>query len=113
LSKKTGISQTSLSKVESGATPTKKNLKKICKVLKVSPALDNVLGIDEADVPENKKEIFKLLFPSIKNLAFKIIKQQGLVTVSIKPIFLLLLYHQIISRLFQLALAKKSFEKNK
>jgi transcriptional regulator with XRE-family HTH domain len=73
LSKMTSISQTSLSKIEGGTTPTEKNLKKICHALEVPPSVIYLLGMEDSDVPANKKKMYKLLFPTIKDLALRIV----------------------------------------
>jgi transcriptional regulator with XRE-family HTH domain len=73
LSELTGISQTSLSKIETGTKPSESNLKKICSALDVPPSLIYLLGIEETDVPKNKVERYRLLFPVIKNLALQIV----------------------------------------
>jgi len=36
-----------------------------------------ILGIEYNDVPENKKEIYKLLFPSVHKLAFDILSLEN------------------------------------
>lgn len=77
LSSKTSISQTSLSKIETGTTPTEKNLKKICKALDVPPSVLYMLAMEHSDVPANKKKIYDLLFPSIRNLALEIVGDSG------------------------------------
>ena len=55
LSIKTGISQTSLSKIEGGVNPSEKNLKKICKELDVPTSVIYMLAMEETDVPLAKK----------------------------------------------------------
>jgi transcriptional regulator with XRE-family HTH domain len=78
LSDKTGISQTSLSQIESGLKrPSDKNLKKICEVLEIPQSIVYILGMEDTDVPASKKNIYKLLFPSIKNLALDIARQDS------------------------------------
>lgn len=74
LSKRTGISQTSLSKIESGATPTASNLKKICLELGVAPSIIYILATEEEDIPPTSKTKYNLLFPAIKNLIFELVK---------------------------------------
>lgn len=76
LSKKTGISQTSLSKIESGTTPTENNLKKIAKALNVPTSVLYILAMESSDVPKERLEKYNLLFPIIKNLAMQIVEMK-------------------------------------
>ena len=74
LSKKCGISQTSISQIENGIkSPSKKTVKKICSVLQVPEAVLYIIGIENADIPSSRKEVFNTVFPQIKELAIQII----------------------------------------
>jgi XRE family transcriptional regulator, regulator of sulfur utilization len=74
LSLKTGLSQTSISQIETGAkSPSKKSISKICKTLEVPEAVLYIIGIDNSDIPASRKEMFKELYPQIKELAIQII----------------------------------------
>lgn len=75
LSDITGISQTSLSKIEGGTNPSEKNLSKICAALKVNPSLLFILSTEIDDIPNSNKDKFKLLFPTIKNLIFELVAE--------------------------------------
>lgn len=67
------ISQTALSQIESNKkNPGNKTIQKICDGLHIPAAVLYIMGLDESDVPEKRKEIFTLLYPSIKNLALEI-----------------------------------------
>lgn len=71
---KCGLSQTALSQIENGLKrPSLKTLKKICTALDVPEALIYILGMEQADVPENKKEVYNLLYPSIMQMALRIV----------------------------------------
>jgi transcriptional regulator with XRE-family HTH domain len=64
-----GITQTSLSLIESGTKrPNPKTLKKICLNLEVPEMYLYILSAEEGDVPEEKKSLFKILFPTIESL---------------------------------------------
>lgn len=64
-----GISQTSLSQIESGKkSPSKTNLKKICEKLNISELHLYLLSFDESDVPQHKRELFKQLEEPLKKL---------------------------------------------
>lgn len=67
--KSIGISQTSLSQIESGRkSPSKTNLKKICQKLNISELHLYLLSFDETDVPMHKRELFKQLEEPLKKL---------------------------------------------
>ncbi len=75
LAERINISPSSLSQIENGIKrPTAKNLKKICDALNVPEALIQLYTLDESDVPESKKEIYRLFFPTIKEMMEKIIQ---------------------------------------
>lgn len=72
-----GITQTSLSQIESDLTrPTQKNLDSICNALGISESLLYILSIEEEDVPESKKEAFHILFPSVKDMMVGLLKEE-------------------------------------
>ena len=74
LSAKTGIAQTSLSQIESGRKrPNPSSMKKICKALDVSESILFLLATEEKDIPKSRKEMYNLLFPSVKDLMMKIL----------------------------------------
>jgi len=73
-----GLSQTSLSLIEGGnTTPNKSTLKRISKELKVPEELLYFMSIDESDIPEEKKDKFKLLYPTAKELMMKIFSDEN------------------------------------
>ena len=63
-----GLTQTSLSQIETGYTdmPTRKNIKKICQVLDTPEFLLYLLSIEELDVPERNRKIYRDAFPAIE-----------------------------------------------
>ncbi len=72
------LSQTALSQIENGLKrPSLKTLKKICSSLEIPEALIYILGMENTDVPESKKEIYEHLYPSIKQMALRIIGGEG------------------------------------
>jgi len=74
LAEKCGISQTSLSQIETGIKrPSQKTISKICAALDIPESMIYILAMQEADVPASKKNIYQLLFPSIKSLALQIV----------------------------------------
>jgi len=74
LSEQTGISQTSISQIESGAkNPSKRSIGIICKTLEIPEAILYILGMEDTDVPLSRKKMFDHLFPDIKDLAVQII----------------------------------------
>lgn len=73
----TGITQTTLSQIENGqTTPHKATLSKICEVLNVPEQLLVVLSIEEEDVPENKRNMYDTLYPTIKDFMMKIFYEE-------------------------------------
>jgi XRE family transcriptional regulator, regulator of sulfur utilization len=68
------LSQTALSQIENGLKrPSLKTLKKICTSLDVPEALIYILGMEQTDVPASKKNVYDLLYPSIIQMALRII----------------------------------------
>ena len=62
-----GISPTSLSLIESGAKqPSQETLKKICQYLKVPQPFIYFLAMEESDVPEDRKGLYRALEPGLK-----------------------------------------------
>jgi transcriptional regulator with XRE-family HTH domain len=74
LGKLAELTQTSISQIEASLTrPSEKNLGKISRALEVPVALIQLYALDETDIPESKKDIFKELFPSIKKVIKEIV----------------------------------------
>ena len=74
LSKKTGLSQTSISQIENGVkTPSRKTVEKICKALNVPEDILYILGIQGDDIAKSKKPMFEKLYPKIKELAIEML----------------------------------------
>ena len=72
-----GVSQTSLSQIETGTKrPSPRTIKKICEVLSVPESILYILGMQDSDVPESKQGIYNLIFPSIQNLALQIVSDE-------------------------------------
>ena len=85
LSEKCGISQTSLSQIETGTKrPSPRTIKRICEVLEVPESIIYILGMQDSDVPESKKGIYSLIFPSIQNLALQIVSDEHVAFVASK-----------------------------
>lgn len=77
LSQMTDISQTSLSKIESGTMPSEKNLKKICEALNVPTSVVYILAMEKSDIPASKRHKYDLIFPAIKSLVFEIVNTEN------------------------------------
>ena len=78
LSERSGISQTSLSQIENAVKrPSNKTIKSICGVLDVPEAVLYILAMQDSDVPSSKKNVYDMLFPSIKNLALQIVGNEN------------------------------------
>ena len=73
LAEKIQLSQTSLSQIELGyKKPNANTLKKICEVFGMSEPLIYIAAVDEMDVPKEKREVFKILYPSVKAMILQI-----------------------------------------
>lgn len=71
------ISQTSLSQIENCIKkPSDRTIKKVCQVLDVPESVIYILGMQETDVPQSRKSVYDLLFPSIRNLALQIVSNE-------------------------------------
>jgi transcriptional regulator with XRE-family HTH domain len=69
-----GITQTSLSQIESGKKkPGTSNLKKICDTLGISELHLYLLSFDESDVPESKRELYRQIQAPLKNLVSSLV----------------------------------------
>lgn len=76
LSKRSKISQTSVSQIENGYKhPSKKTLQKICKGLGVPELVIYIKAIEYSDVPESRKQVFNKIFPKIRDLVDKMITE--------------------------------------
>jgi transcriptional regulator with XRE-family HTH domain len=77
LAERCTISQTSLSQIENCVKrPSSRTIKKICDVLEVPESVIYILGLQETDVPDSRKDIYELIFPSIRNLALQIVSNE-------------------------------------
>ncbi len=66
---KSGITQTYLSQIENNQKePNLSTLKSISKALNVPLPIIFFLAMDDEDVPENKRDAFKIVSPSVKSL---------------------------------------------
>jgi XRE family transcriptional regulator, regulator of sulfur utilization len=62
-----GISQTSLSLIESGVKqPSQDTLRKVCELFEIPQPFIYYLALEESDIPENKKELYKTLEMKLK-----------------------------------------------
>ena len=74
LAAKARITQATLSQIESGSrNPGPTVIKKIAAVLDIPEPILYLISIRDADVPESKKQVFKMIFPIIKDLALQIV----------------------------------------
>lgn len=77
LADRCNISQTSLSQIENGVKrPSTRTIKKVCEVLDVPESIIYILGMQDTDVPNSRKDVYEMLFPSIKNLALQIVSDE-------------------------------------
>jgi transcriptional regulator with XRE-family HTH domain len=77
LADRCNISQTSLSQIENGVKrPSTRTIKKVCDVLDLPESIIYILGMQDTDVPDSRKGVYEMLFPSIKNLALQIVSAE-------------------------------------
>ncbi|HEY1030198.1 MAG TPA: helix-turn-helix transcriptional regulator [Flavipsychrobacter sp.] len=77
LADRCSISQTSLSQIENGVKrPSTRTIKKICEVLEVPESIIYILGMQDTDVPDSRRNVYEMLFPSIRNLALQIVSAE-------------------------------------
>lgn len=70
---KCGISQTSISQIENGVKrPNPGNLKKICKILEIPETVLYLKALEESDIPDNKREMYREFFPIVENMLRKL-----------------------------------------
>lgn len=82
LAQKSGISQTSLSQIENAVKrPSNKTIQSICGVLEIPEAVVYILAMQDSDVPNSKKNVYDMLFPSIRNLALQIVGNENKVII--------------------------------
>ncbi len=75
LSRQCDLSQAALSQIENNVKrPTQKTIEKVCTVLDIPQAVIFIIAIEETDVSENKREIYKLVYPPIVSLTLQMIK---------------------------------------
>ncbi|WP_179004283.1 helix-turn-helix domain-containing protein [Winogradskyella forsetii] len=73
LASKIDKSTTALSQIINGAyEPKPETLDKICTVLNVPKPILYFMMISEEDIPDDKKEVYKILEPSIKEFIFSV-----------------------------------------
>ena len=74
LSERTGLSQTSISQIESGIKrPSKRSLQKICSVLDIPEAVLFILALEDKDVPKARRKIFESIYPEIRELTLQLL----------------------------------------
>lgn len=77
LAEKCTISQTSLSQIENGIKkPSTKTIRKICNVLDLPESVIYIIGMQDTDVPVSRKDVYDMIFPSIRNLALQIVSNE-------------------------------------
>ncbi|OJW83530.1 MAG: hypothetical protein BGO69_08655 [Bacteroidetes bacterium 46-16] len=71
------ISQTSMSQIENGYKKTREmTMAKICRALNISESLIYILAMQIADIPESKKELGDMLWPTLQSLILQLISDE-------------------------------------
>jgi transcriptional regulator with XRE-family HTH domain len=79
LAEKCLISQSALSLIENGVkTPSQKTIAKVCQVLEIPEAIIYLVAMQETDVSESKRGVYKLVYPSLMSLALQIVNTEHL-----------------------------------
>ena len=74
LAKECDISQTSLSQIEGGIKrPSSKTLNSISNALNVPETIFYIYGMEESDVPENKRQVYEILYPTVEDMIKKML----------------------------------------
>jgi len=69
LAEQSGLTQTALSQIESGARrPSPESLKRLTDFFKVPEIVIYLLATEMQDVPEDKKDMFEKVFPNVRNM---------------------------------------------
>ena len=77
LAERCGLSATSLSQIENGhKRPSQKTIKRICIELDVPEVVIYLAAMQETDIPENKKTVYKLIYPSIMSLVMQMVNSE-------------------------------------
>lgn len=77
LSEKTGIAQTHLSQIEAGdKNPSRKTIEKICTAFEIPEAVLYALGMDAGDAPDLRKDVFRELYPAVKDFALQLLNKR-------------------------------------
>ena len=85
LAEKCELSQTSLSQIENDIKkPHPKTVGRICDALEIPESIIYIIAMEDIDVPSNKKDIYKLVYPSIKTLALQMINADNLAVAEIE-----------------------------
>ncbi len=64
-----GLTQTSLSQIESGLKrPNPGTMKKLCDFFEVPEVAIYILATEPTDIPPQKQQLFDTFFPTIKNI---------------------------------------------
>ncbi len=76
LASASGLTQTSLSQIESGLKrPNPGTLKKLCEFFELPEAAIYLLATDLSDIPKEKQTLFEDIFPNIKKVLIDMFKK--------------------------------------
>ena len=68
-----GISSTALSQIVRGNyNPSPATLRKLSEVLEIPLPIIYFLGVSEDDVPDDRRELYRIMSPTIQDMIFKI-----------------------------------------
>lgn len=77
LAEKCELSQTSISQIETGLKrPSQRTIEKVCQVLDIPESIIYIVAMHEDDVPESKRGVYGLIYPSIRKLALEMVTKE-------------------------------------
>jgi transcriptional regulator with XRE-family HTH domain len=74
LAEKCQLTQTALSQIETGKKrPSQRTMDRICEALDIPQSIIYIVAMEDTDVSPGKKDVYDLVYPSIKTLALQMI----------------------------------------
>jgi transcriptional regulator with XRE-family HTH domain len=74
LAERCQLTQTALSQIETGKKrPSQRTMDRICEALDIPQSIIYIVAMEDTDVSPGKKDVYDLVYPSIKTLALQMI----------------------------------------
>lgn len=65
-----------LQAIEKAKEPTKAEIKKVCKVMKIPQETILLFSLESKDIPKEKKGVFRAISPAIKEMIVQLLKSK-------------------------------------